>query len=121
MGDRVQSVPNWTDTTSIVYTRSLSSTYDLVVRATNVYTGSSTEPYFYGVDNIPVRDIVNARVGLTSSGQASVYLFADNLNNKHANLGDPEEIFTFVPSINRVTTNQPRTIGVELSYTFNGK
>jgi outer membrane receptor protein involved in Fe transport len=86
-----------------------------------MYTGTSTEPYFYGVDRIPVRDIVNVRAGLSSKEHISVFLFADNLGNKHADLGDPEEIFTFVPSINRVTTNQPRTVGVELSYAFTGK
>jgi iron complex outermembrane receptor protein len=121
VGDRVQSVPDWTDTTSIVYTHSLPIDYDLVLRATNVYTGTSTEPYFYGIDHIPVRDIVNLRAGLHGSNHLSVYLFADNLNNKRADLGDPEEIFTFVPSINRVTTNQPRTIGIDLSYDFVGK
>jgi hypothetical protein len=26
-----------------------------------------------------------------------------------------------VPSINRVTTNQPRTVGVELTYAIGGK
>jgi iron complex outermembrane recepter protein len=121
VGDRVQSVPDWTNTTAITYTHEVASDYELVLRATNVYTGTSTEPYFYGVDRIPVRDIVNVRAGLSSRSHISVFLFADNLGNKHANLGVPEELFSFVPSINRVTTNQPRTIGAELSYAFTGK
>jgi hypothetical protein len=45
---------------------------------------------------------------------------ADNLNTKRANLGDPEKIVTFGRSIKRVTTNQPRTIGIDVSYDFIG-
>ena len=121
VGDRVQSVPDWTDTTSIVYTRQVTNDYNMVLRASNVYTGTMTAPYFFGADRIPVRNIANLRAGLVSKAKVSVFAFVDNVGNKHANLGDPEEIFTFVPSINRVTTNQPRTIGMELSYSLGGK
>jgi hypothetical protein len=51
----------------------------------------------------------------------SVFLFVDNVTDKRAYLNDPEEIFTFVPSMNRATTNQPRTIGLQLSYGTGGK
>jgi hypothetical protein len=51
----------------------------------------------------------------------SAYLFVDNLFDKRADLGDPEEISFFVPALNRVMTNQPRTIGLELSYAWGGK
>lgn len=121
VGDKVQSVPDWTNTTSAVYTFAVTPDYDVVLRATNVYTGSMTAPYFYGTDRIPVRNIANLRAGLVSSHNLSVFLFADNVGNKHADLGDPEEIFTFVPSISRVTTNQPRTVGLELNYEWSGK
>jgi hypothetical protein len=50
-----------------------------------------------------------------------VFLFVDNVTDKRAYLNDPEEIFTFVPSMNRATTNQPRTIGLQLSYGTGGK
>jgi iron complex outermembrane receptor protein len=116
VGDRIQSVPDWTDTTSIGYSRPFIAGYDLVLRASNVYTGTSVEPYFYGNDRIPARNIVNLRAGLLGKHELSVFLFANNVVNNRADLGDPEELFSFVPSINRVTTNQPRTIGLELSY-----
>jgi len=46
----------------------------------------------------------------------SAFLFVDNVTDKRAILTDPEEVFTFIPALNRATTNQPRTIGVQLLY-----
>ena len=120
-GERVQNVPSVTNTTSIAYTRTILPNYDLVFRATNVYTGDSTDPSFSPITEIPSRDIANLRLGLVGTNRLSVFLFVDNVTDKRAYLNDPEEIFTFVPSMNRVTTNQPRTIGLQLSYGAGGK
>ena len=120
-GERVQNVPNATNTTSISYTRPVMTNYDLVFRATNVYTGSSTDPSWTPITEIPSRDIANLRLGLMGQNKISVFLFVDNVTDKRAYLNDPEEIFTFVPSMNRATTNQPRTIGLQLSYGTGGK
>jgi outer membrane receptor protein involved in Fe transport len=120
-GERVQNVPSVTNTTSITYTRPILSDYDLVFRATNVYTGDSTDPSFSPITEIPSRDIANLRLGLVGTNRLSVFVFVDNVTDKRAYLNDPEEIFTFVPSMNRATTNQPRTIGVQLSYAMGGK
>jgi iron complex outermembrane receptor protein len=120
-GERVQNVPSVTNTTSIAYTRPILTNYDLVFRATNVYTGDSTDPSFMPITEVPSRDIANLRLGLVGQNRMSVFLFVDNVTDKRAYLNDPEEIFTFVPSTNRVTTNQPRTIGVQLSYGTGGK
>jgi iron complex outermembrane receptor protein len=120
-GERVQNVPSVTNTTSIAYTQPVLPNYDLVFRATNVYTGDSTDPSFSPITEIPSRDIANLRLGLVGTNRLSVFLFVDNVTDKRAYLNDPEEIFTFVPSMNRVTTNQPRTIGVQLSYGTGGK
>jgi outer membrane receptor protein involved in Fe transport len=92
----------------------------MVLRATDIYVGTSTDVSFQ-LNRLPVRNIVNLRAGLLGKRNLSVFLFADNVTDKRAYLGDPEEIFTFVPSINRVTTNQPRTVGVELTYAIGGK
>ena len=120
-GERVQNVPSVTNTTSIIYTRPVLTNYSLVFRATNVYTGNSTDPSFMPITQVPSRDIANLRLGLVGTNRLSVFLFVDNVTDKRAYLNDPEEIFTFVPSMNRVTTNQPRTIGLQLSYGTGGK
>jgi len=115
-GERVQNVPRVTNTTSITYTRPVSPTYDLVFRGTNVYTGNSTDPSFTPITEVPARDIANLRVGFVGHNGVSVFLFVDNVTDKRAYLNDPEELFTFVPSTSRVTTNQPRTLGLQFSY-----
>ncbi len=120
-GGRVQDVPDWTDTTSIIYRRPINERFDLILRATNEYVGTMVDPSFAPINHIPVRDIVNLRAGLVNDRGVSVFLFANNINNKRADLGDPEEISFFVPALNRVMTNQPRTIGLELDYAFTGK
>jgi outer membrane receptor protein involved in Fe transport len=120
VGERVQSVPDWTDTSTIAYTRSLSGDWDLTLRATDVYVGTSTDLSFQ-LNRLPVRNIVNLRAGLIGKRHLSVFLFADNVTDKRADLGDPEEIFTFVPALNRETTNPPRTVGAEVTYAISGK
>jgi outer membrane receptor protein involved in Fe transport len=121
VGERIQDVPDWTDTTSIVYRRPVFDDYDLVLRATNEYVGTMVDPSFNPINTLPARDIVNLRAGLQSEHKVSAFLFINNATDKRANLGDPEEIAFFVPALNRVSTNQPRTIGVELDYALGGR
>jgi iron complex outermembrane receptor protein len=118
-GQRVQDVPDWTETTSIVYRHPISDDYAMVLRGTNEYTGSMTDVTFYQ-NIVPSRDIVKLRGGWASDRKVSVFLFVDNVFDKRADLGDPEEISFFVPALNRVVTNQPRTIGLELNYAWGG-
>ena len=119
-GERVQEVPDWTNTTSLVYRQPVTDDYAMVLRATNVYIGTMTDVSFV-LNQVPAHDLVNLRAGLISDRKVSVSLFVNNVTDKRANLGDPEEISFFVPSLNRVTTNQPRTIGVELNYAWGGQ
>ena len=118
-GQRVQDVPDWTETTSIVYRHPISDDYAVVLRGTNEYTGTMTDVTFYQ-NIVPSRDIVKIRGGWASDRKVSVFLFVDNVFDKRADLGDPEEISFFVPALNRIVTNQPRTIGLELNYAWGG-
>ena len=124
VGQRVQGVPKWTNTTSVIYTYPLDEDHNLIFRATNEYVGNQQD-ITHGVANalrtVPSRDIVNLRLGLSNKQGASVSLFADNVTNKKTILEDSEQIFIYVPSINRAVANQPRTIGVELRYAFGGR
>jgi iron complex outermembrane recepter protein len=43
-------------------------------------------------------------------------LFANNLTNKHAYLEDVAQLGLPNAAYNRVATNQPRTIGIDLTY-----
>jgi outer membrane receptor protein involved in Fe transport len=118
-GQRVQDVPDWTETTSIVYRHPISDDYAVVLRGTNQYTGTMTDVTFYQ-NIVPSRDLVNFRAGWASDRKVSAFFFVNNVFDKRADLGDPEEISFFVPALNRVVTNQPRTIGLELNYAWGG-
>ena len=49
----------------------------------------------------------------------SAYLFGDNLGDKRAQLGINMTAFAWtVPSVERVVTNQPRTVGLDINYKF---
>ena len=118
-GERVQDSPDWTETTSIVYRHPISDDYAMVLRGTNEYTGTMTDVTFFQ-NKVPSRDIVNLRGGWSSDRKVSVFVFMNNAFDKRADLGDPEEISFFVPALNRIVTNQPRTVGLELNYAWGG-
>jgi iron complex outermembrane recepter protein len=119
VGDLVQSVPEWTDTSSIAYSRSLNDNWEFVSRATDIYVGTSTDLAFQ-LSRLPAWNVLNLRVGLVGARNVSGFLFANNVTDKRAYVGDPGEISFEVPSINRAMTNQPRTVGVELTYAVDG-
>ena len=79
--------------------------------------GESTDiEYTYAT--LPAYNLVALRFGLVGD-RFSGYLFADNLTDKRAELGINTTAFAWtIPSVERVVTNQPRTIGVDVSYKF---
>ena len=119
-GDRVQDVPQWTDTTTFTYRHPVTGAYDFVLHAENVYAGTERDTGFT-LRRLPARNIASIRASLIGSSGVSLSLFIDNLTDKRAYIGDPEEIFSFVPALNRVTTNQPRTVGLEFSYALGAR
>lgn len=79
-------------------------------------------PYGYSLNGeyISLRsyDLTNARVVIQSSDGWDTALFVNNAFNKHAQL---ESLFQEdLPSaaFNRIVTNQPRTVGIDLTYRF---
>jgi iron complex outermembrane receptor protein len=113
----ILNVPKYTETTSLTYTRPVSDNYRLLARANNSYVGQSTDiEYTYGT--LPAYDLVGLRVGLVGK-QLSGFVFADNVTNKHAELGINTTGFSWtIPSVERVVTNQPRTVGLDIKYNF---
>ena len=107
------------------YSRALNHVYSLKLQWENAYVGkrySLAFPYGYSLNGtyiqLPAYDLTNMRVILQSSDGWDAALFVDNAFNKHAQL---ESLFQEnLPSaaFNRIVTNQPRTIGVDLSYRF---
>jgi len=110
-GNKLLLVPEVTFNASLAYTRPVSSTLNGWVRATWQYTGSR-----YGdlanTQELDAYNILNARIGVEAD-KWSVYLFADNLT---------DELAVYAPgtqgTLDTIIVNQPRTIGLKLSYRY---
>jgi outer membrane receptor protein involved in Fe transport len=115
-GERLLDVPDYTSNTSLVYTHRLNDIYRLTGRVTNSYVGSMQD-ITYARNTLPSYDIVDLRAGL-STQKWSAYVFVSNATNTRALLSDTGALSANVETFNRVTTNQPRSYGVDLSYKF---
>ncbi len=115
-GDRLLDVPQVTASTNLSFRHPLSDSLGFVARATNNYT-SSIQDITYTRNTLPAYDLVGARAGV-EAGRWSAMLFIDNLTNKRAYLSDTGALSANISILNRVATNQPRTIGADLSVKF---
>ncbi|HEX4596153.1 MAG TPA: TonB-dependent receptor [Burkholderiaceae bacterium] len=116
-GTTLINVPKYTATAALMYTKPLWDDKKLSVRVSDSYVGSSRDIAFTSEQLAPY-NLIGARFGVTAD-KWSAFLFGDNLTNKRAELGVNTSSFAFqAPSLVRVATNQPRTIGVDLSYRF---
>jgi iron complex outermembrane recepter protein len=115
-GDRLLNVPQVTANSSLTYKIPVGADRDIMTSISNSYTGSMQDITFYR-NTLPAYDIVTFRGGLEAD-RWSAYMFIDNLGNTKALLGDTNALSANVSIFNRVTINQPRTIGVDLSYRF---
>ena len=111
------NVPKYTETTSLTYTKPINDNVKFTARLNNSYVGQATDIDFtYGT--LPSYDLVGLRFGMLSE-KLSGFLFVDNLTDKRAQLGINTTGFAYtIPSLIRVATNQPRTIGVDMKYKF---
>ena len=113
----ILNIPKYTETTSLTYMTPVSDSFKFMARINNSYVGESTDiEYTYAT--LPAYDLVGLRFGLIGA-KLSGYVFADNLTNKRAELGINTTGFSWtIPSLERVVTNQPRTVGVDIKYSF---
>jgi outer membrane receptor protein involved in Fe transport len=77
-----------------------------------VYPHQSTGAYA----KLPGYNLTNFRVGLESSKGWSASLFVDNLFNKHVALENMFQETEPSAAFTRVMTNQPATLGINLTY-----
>ncbi|HTW37624.1 MAG TPA: TonB-dependent receptor [Steroidobacteraceae bacterium] len=113
----ILNIPKYTETTSINYTKAVFDGFDFSARLSNSYVGPETDiEYTYAT--LPSYDLLGLRFGLVGD-RLSAYLFGDNLTDKRAELGIDTTAFAWtIPSVERVVTNQPRTIGIDINYKF---
>jgi outer membrane receptor protein involved in Fe transport len=115
-GDRLLDVPKVTANTSLTYRYPLAGTLNLIARINNSYVDSIQDITFRR-NTLPSYDLVDTRFGVETD-RWSAALFVDNLTNRKALLSDTGALSANVPIFDRVATNQPRTIGADLSYRF---
>jgi iron complex outermembrane recepter protein len=69
-------------------------------------------------ETLPSYNLMDARAGV-SSGPWAAYVFGTNLTNKVAEMTINNTVFAWQTyAITRISTNQPRTIGVDFQYKF---
>jgi iron complex outermembrane recepter protein len=115
-GDRLLNVPEVTSNTSLTYRHPLAGTVNLIARINNNYV-DSVQDITFTRNTLPSYDLVDTRVGVETERWSAV-VFVDNLTNKKALLGDTGALSANIDILDRVATNQPRSIGADLSYRF---
>ncbi len=115
-GDRLLNVPEFTSNTSLIYRYPLVGALNLVARFNNNYVYSIQDITFRR-NTLPAYDLIDSRLGVESDRWSAV-VFVDNLTNKQALLGDTGALSANIDILDRVATNQPRTIGADLTYRF---
>jgi iron complex outermembrane receptor protein len=114
-GAKLLNVPAYSFSTSIVYTHPIAQ-YELIARASNVHAGSQqVQSYF--LETLPGYDIANFRIGLAAD-RWSAFLIVNNVTDERAELSAAHNYALNIPSLDRMATNQPRTIGVTLEYKY---
>jgi len=90
---------------------------DADARLSYDYVGPRIDATYYPKNRLPGYGLVNLRAGVKTRTWSTT-LFVDNLTNTMAFLGDTQALLVNLPTYNRVSTNQPRTAGIDLSYRF---
>jgi outer membrane receptor protein involved in Fe transport len=114
----IMNVTKDTASLSVTYSTTVMSDYQLSARIADQFVGSSHDVAYYFNYTLPSYNLANARVSL-AHGDWSANMFVDNLTNKVALMTANNTSFQFnIPQVVRYTTNQPRTVGVQVNYKF---
>jgi iron complex outermembrane receptor protein len=114
----IMNVAKDTASLSLTYATTVMSNYKLSARVSDAFVGPSYDVAYYFGYKLPSYNVANARVGL-AHGDWSADLFVDNLTNKVALMTANNTSFQFnIPQVVRYSTNQPRTVGVQINYKF---
>jgi outer membrane receptor protein involved in Fe transport len=114
----IMNVVKDTASLSVTYSTTVMSDYQLSARVADVFVGTSHDVAYYFNYTLPSYNLADARVSLAHRAW-SANVFVDNLTNKVALMTANNTSFQFnIPQIVRYSTNQPRTVGVQLNYKF---
>ena len=89
----------------------------LFLKASSSLVGPIQDQAYYR-ETLPSHNIMDLRAGVFAD-KWGAYFVATNLTNKLAALTIDNTVFAWQqPTITRVSTNQPRTLGVDFTYKF---
>jgi iron complex outermembrane recepter protein len=116
-GTRVLNVPKYTAVASLNYMTAITDRLNGSFSVTSSEVGPVRDQAAYS-QVLPSYNLVDARAGV-ASGPWALYVVGTNLTNKVAELSIDNTVFAWQTyAITRVSTNQPRTIGLDFQYKF---
>lgn len=116
-GTRVTNIPKYTGSVAVSYNSMLAQDYKLTFRVAESYVGPVEDTAYYR-EVLGSYGLMDFRLGV-GKDVWTASLFGTNLTNKHAALTIDNTVFAWQqPTITRVSTNQPRTIGVAFETKF---
>jgi outer membrane receptor protein involved in Fe transport len=115
-GERVPDVPLYTAGMALNYDAPIWNGYRLLGRLDDSHVGPIVD-YTFAQNMLPGHNIANARIGLAWQ-QITGWAFVNNIADTRAELSDTNSLGANGAFVNRVSTNQPRTVGLTLNYKF---
>jgi iron complex outermembrane receptor protein len=116
-GTRVTNIPKYTGNMALSYESMLAQDYKFTFRAAESYVGPVEDTAYYR-ETLGSYGLMDFRMGLGKEVWTAS-LFGTNMTNKHAGLTIDNTVFAWQqPTITRVSTNQPRTIGIAFETKF---
>jgi iron complex outermembrane recepter protein len=116
-GTRVTNIPKYTGNLSMTYESTLLQDYKMTFRIAESYVGPVEDTAYYR-ETLPSYGLLDFRAGFGRE-RWTASLFGTNMTNKHAALTIDNTVFAWQqPTITRVSTNQPRTIGLAFETKF---
>jgi outer membrane receptor protein involved in Fe transport len=116
-GTRVLNVPKYTAVAGLNYLRPITDSLNGMFHVASSLVGPNEDQAAVR-QTLPSYNLIDARAGV-SSGPWSAALFGTNLTNKVAEQTINNTVFAWQTyAITRISTNQPRTLGVDFQYKF---
>jgi iron complex outermembrane recepter protein len=113
----ILNVPKETASVALTYKVEVQQGYRLVTRIAANYVGASYDQA-YTLVSLPSYTLLSGRLTLNHEAWSAT-LFGNNLTNTITRLTANNTEFQFtIPQLVRISTGQPRTIGVQLDYHF---
>jgi outer membrane receptor protein involved in Fe transport len=116
-GQRITNIPKYTGDLAVSYESMLPQSYEFKFRVAEAYVGPTQDTAYYRQTLGPY-GLLDFRTGVGKDAW-QVSVFGTNMTNKHAALTIDNTVFAWQqPTITRVSTNQPRTVGLGFETKF---